>query len=178
MKVIPFKIPKSTSEAFRVQVDDMPYLYSQLHQHPEIQITLIKRSAGTLIAGDYVGRFNEGDLFVLGSNQSHVFRNDLLPPKQKQRALAISIFFDQTTLGSSFWQLPEVIPVLKFFNNSAGGFRVAGKKKQLLAQLVEKFPESNGIDKLILFLEAMKLLSTKKELVPLSKQTLQVPIRN
>jgi hypothetical protein len=74
MKVVPFQIPKNTAEAFRVQVDDMPHLYDHLHQHPEIQLTVIKESNGTLVAGDYVGPFHAGDVFVIGSNQPHVFR--------------------------------------------------------------------------------------------------------
>jgi len=43
MKVIPFSIPKTTKEAFRLQVDKQPYFYDKLHQHPEIQIMLIEK---------------------------------------------------------------------------------------------------------------------------------------
>ena len=57
MKIVPFGIPKNTQEAFRVQVDDMPHLYNHLHQHSEIQLTVIKESHGTLVAGDYAWPF-------------------------------------------------------------------------------------------------------------------------
>ena len=178
MKVVPFKIPKSTTEAFRVQVDDAPYLYNHLHQHPEIQLTLIKESGGTLIAGDYVGRFGEGDVFVIGSNQPHVFRNDRSSPAKKKRALAVSIFFDEYTLGAAFWQLPELKSLSQFFRTSAGGFKIIGKKRQQLAGNLEKLVIAKNIDKLLLFLEILKLLSNKKDLLPLSKQTIYRPIKN
>ena len=76
MKVIPFNVPHTSREAFRSQVDRLPHFYNALHAHPEIQIMLILKSEGTLIAGDYVGRFEAGDLYVMGSNLPHVFRND------------------------------------------------------------------------------------------------------
>jgi len=150
MKVVPFQIPKNTQEAFRVQVDDMPHLYNHLHQHHEIQLTVIKESHGTLIAGDYVGPFHPGDVFVIGGNQSHVFRNDEKFFKPGSRALAITIFFDETTLGESFWLLEEMKPLQQFFKNSSGGFRFAGKKRRLLAEKLSSIVNANGIDRLII----------------------------
>ena len=76
MKVLPFKIPKTETESFRVQVDESPYFYDTLHKHDEIQITLIVKSEGTLICADYVGEFEEGELFIVGANQPHVLRNN------------------------------------------------------------------------------------------------------
>ena len=121
MKVVPFQIPKVTEEAFRVQVDVAPHLYNHLHQHPEIQLTLIKESNGTLIAGDYVGPFHMGDVFVIGGNQAHVFRNDEKFFSKRSRAIAITIFFDETTFGENFWMLEEMKPLQQFLKNSSGG---------------------------------------------------------
>jgi len=75
MRVIPFSIPKDTNEAFRVQIDESPRLYDYLHAHPEIQLTCIIESEGTLIAGDYIGRFEPGDVF----EEIFVLGVDLLP---------------------------------------------------------------------------------------------------
>ena len=98
MKVLPFKIPKTKRESFRVQIDDMTYFYDTLHNHAEIQITLLVKSEGTLICGDYVGNFNEGDLFIIGANQPHVFRNnkEYYDEEISKGAYAISLFFDRT----------------------------------------------------------------------------------
>src|SRR5687768_6491666 len=114
MKVVPFRIPKNTEEAFRVQVDDVPHLYNHLHQHNEMQLTLIKESNGILIAGDYVGPFHAGDVFVIGGNQPHVFRNDEKFFRNKSKAIAVTIFFDETTFGENFWMLEEMKPLQQF----------------------------------------------------------------
>jgi AraC-like DNA-binding protein len=173
MKIVPFKIPKNTAEAFRVQVDEMPHLYNHLHQHPEIQLTFIKQSQGTLVAGDYVGPFNAGDVFVIGPNQPHVFRNDKSFFKKRSKAIAISIFFDETTIHPLFWQLPELIALKNFLRNSSSGYRLTGEKKKRIAAILEQLMQAEGIDKLISFLEILKELSTRKNLEPLARQMIQ-----
>lgn len=177
MKVVPFQIPKNTAEAFRVQVDDVPYLYNHLHQHPEIQLTVIKQSHGTLIAGDYVGPFNPGDVFVIGPNQPHVFRNDKSFFKKKSRAVTVSIFFDETTIHPSFWQLPELKSLQTFLRTSSGGYKIGGEKKRFIGEILDKLTNTDGINKLILFLEILKQLATKKNIEPLSKQVIQRNIK-
>jgi len=178
MKVVPFQIPKNTQEAFRVQVDDMPHLYNHLHQHPEIQLTVIKESHGTLIAGDYVGPFHAGEVFIIGSNQPHVFRNDEKFFRKRSRAITITVFFDETTLGQSFWQLPEVNSLQQFLKTSSGGYRITGKKRKLLGEKLTVIAQAEGIDKLILFLEILKQLGSKKEMQSLSKPIIQRNIKS
>ena len=71
-RVVAFSVPQTEHEIVRVQRDEVPYFYDQLHQHPEIQIMLIEAGEGTLIAGDYVGRFQPGEIYVIGGGQPHV----------------------------------------------------------------------------------------------------------
>ena len=177
MKVVPFQIPKNTEEAFRVQLDDLPHLYDHLHQHPEIQLTCIKESNGTLVAGDYVGPFHAGDVFVIGGNQPHVFRNDEKFFKKRSKAVAITIFFDEKTFGENFWLLEEMKTLQQFLKNSSGGFSITGRKKKLLAEKLVSIVNAKGIDRLIIFLEILKELGSKKEMQPLSKPIIQRNIK-
>jgi AraC-like DNA-binding protein len=178
MKVIPFSIPKDTREAFRVQVDEIPRLYDHLHQHPEIQLTSIIESEGTLLAGDYIGRFAPGDVFVLGSNQPHVFRNDPGFGRKGKNAKAISVFFDESTLGEAFWNLPEIRPLKYFIRNSAAGFRLAGKHQQEVASLMGQMIAAKGIQKLIIFLKILSCFEKKKALQVLSGSTVNKNIKS
>jgi AraC-like DNA-binding protein/quercetin dioxygenase-like cupin family protein len=178
MKVVPFQIPKGTEEAFRVQVDDLPHLYNHLHQHPEIQLTLIKESNGTLIAGDYVGPFHPGDVFVIGGNQPHVFRNDEKFFKKRSKAVAITVFFDEMTFGENFWSLEEMKSLQQFLKNSSGGFRITGRKKKLLTDKLVSIVNAKGIDRLIIFLEILKMFVSRKEMLPLAKPVIQRNIKS
>ena len=76
MKVLPFKIPKPENNAIVYQEDIEIYFYDKLHQHEEIQLTLIKKGKGTLIVGDSINYYDKGDILVIGSNIPHVFKSD------------------------------------------------------------------------------------------------------
>lgn len=170
MRVIPFNVPKTARESFRVQLDTLPYFYDKLHQHPETQIMFIEKGEGTLIAGDYVGRFTAGSLFLIGSSQPHVFRNDDIyyKPKSKLRVHSISLYFDERYAGESFWQLDELRQVHQFLLQSGVGYRIQGETQTHLIQLIRKLVSLHGIEKLIHFMQLLKMLSESNELVPLS----------
>lgn len=173
MKVIPFQIPKTGKDAVRVQVEQAKHLYNHLHQHHEIQITLILASEGILVAGDYIGRFQAGDLFVIGSNQPHVFRNDPIYFKGRKKASTITVFFDETTLGTGFWKTPELMNFLPFFQLSQGGFQVIGKKRDAVKETFLEIAKADGLEKIVLFVKLLQQLAGKKDLKPLSAITAQ-----
>ncbi len=178
MKVISFKVPKTSQEAFRLQIDRVPHLYDKLHQHPETQIMYIVKGEGTLVAGDYVGRFQPGDVFLLGSLQAHVFRNDdgYYKSKSKKQAHAISLYFDENYAGTSFWQLDELKNVRHLLNQSKRGLQLSGNTRVAAIALIEKLLKAEGVDKLILFLELLKVISQSKELKTLSVVSLRTDL--
>lgn len=170
MKVVAFKVPKIEKEAFRIQEDKGAHFYDQLHQHPEIQIMLVLQGEGTLIAGDYVGRFEPNDLYVIGSGQPHVFRSDknYYSSKSKLKVRAISIYFNEKYWGDSFWQLEEMKLVRKFSSKASHGLQVIGKSKIEIADEILKLKKVQGIEKLILFLSILKKLCEVKSTKSLS----------
>lgn len=170
MRVIPFSVPKITREAFRLQVDVLPHLYDKLHQHPETQIMFIEKGEGTLIAGDYVGRFASGDIFLIGGGQSHVFRNDetYYRLKGKKKVQATSIYFDEKYAGESFWLLEELREVKNFLERAGSGIRIEGDSKSKVSTLIHELKSSDRINKLILFLQLLNELACSADLISLS----------
>src|SRR6476469_1513991 len=108
MKILPFKIPKATQESFRLQEDHEFHFYDYLHQHPETQLTLILSSEGKVIAGDYIGTFKPGDVFLIGPNLPHVFRNDskYYESSATKDAHSVSVFFELQSFGEDFLSMP------------------------------------------------------------------------
>lgn len=159
MKIVSFKVPKVSEEAFRFQEDRVPYFYDQLHQHPELQIMLIEKGEGTLVAGDYVGRFESGDLFVLGSGLPHVFRSDkhYYSKKSKTKAHALSIYFNENYLGEEVWRLQEMEQARKFMKSAVNGFCVKGNKDEIVP-LIRSLKKEKGLNKLITFLGILEKL--------------------
>src|SRR6478609_8006952 len=170
MKVVPFSVPKISNQAFRFQDDELPYFYDKLHQHAEVQIMLIISGEGTLIAGDFVGRFEPGDLYVIGSEQAHVFRSDDIyyRPKSKLKAHSYSLYFYENYAGENFWQLDELEAARNFIKTAGRGFKVTGVCKSAVTDLIKKLPQQIGMDRLLAFLQILHLFSNTKEVRPLS----------
>ena len=170
MKVLSFSVPKISRQAFRFQDDQLPYFYDKLHQHSEIQIMLILKGEGTLIAGDYVGRFEPGELYIIGSGQAHVFRNDDIyyQPKSKLKAHSYSLYFDENYFGEHFWQLDEWESVRDFSKRAERGLKLTGTTKEAVTNLVQQIRQQKGLDKLLLFLQILNKLTTTKDLKALS----------
>lgn len=170
MKVVSFQVPHIMREAFKIQLDRMPHFYEKLHQHQEIQIMWIEKSAGTMIAGDYVGRFNAGDLYIIGSFQAHVFLNDpvYFNTDSNLGASSVSLFFDEKYLGRVFWQLDEMDETRRLVEKAARGFKVLGITRNSIISLIKKVVNQKGVDKLITFFSIIKLLSESREMEILS----------
>ncbi len=162
MRVLPFKIPKAAESAFHIQVDDEPYFYDTLHQHPEFQLTLIEQSTGSFIHGDYLGSFAPGDVFVVGANVPHVFRCDERYYAQEQpgSARALTLFFDQRTFGAPFLELPEARALTEFMTIAQRGLLVKPWLAEQMAFMIRQLFEVQGMEKLILLLQILNRLAS------------------
>ena len=74
--------------------------------------------------------------------------------------------------------LEEMKSLQQFLKNSSGGFRITGRKKKLLAEKLLSITNAKGIDRLIIFLEILKVLGNRKEMQPLTKPVIQRNIKS
>ncbi|MEO7992207.1 MAG: helix-turn-helix domain-containing protein [Chryseolinea sp.] len=170
MKILPFKIPKTTQESFRLQEDHVPHFYDYLHQHPEIQLTLILHSEGKVIAGDYIGTFKPGDVFLIGPNLPHVFRNDAqyYDPSNKVQAHSVSVYFEWQSFGERFLSMPELKGLLEFNKLSERGVFVKEPVRNRIAHLIKQLFRTSDMDRLIVLLKILNILSNTKDIYPLA----------
>ncbi|WP_347156535.1 AraC family transcriptional regulator [Pontibacter chitinilyticus] len=170
MKPVYFKIPKTSGESIRVQYEEQDFFYDNLHFHPEIQLMNIHESSGTRFIGDSIGNFKSGDIFLLGSNLPHVFRNDKkhYEPDAGLKARNTSVFFDAESFGEKFFALPEVYAIQKLLLNSKRGIRVKGDTKRKVAAMVHELLSQQGFEKLLQVFAILNVLATSKELELLS----------
>jgi AraC-like DNA-binding protein len=117
-----------------------------------------------------VGRFGPTDLYLIGSRQPHVFRNDerYYQKKKKGNAKAISLYIHERYVGETFWNLDELKTIREFIKIAGCGFNVFGKTKTQLIDYIQQLKVERGIDKLVTYLKMLQLISTSKELLPLS----------
>lgn len=155
MKVLPFKIPKPEQDAFVFQIDFEDAFYDKLHQHEEIQISLIVEGEGTLIAGDTINYYATNDVIVIGSNIPHVFKSDL---NAASHSHMLSLFFTKASFGKDFFDLEELLEVQKFFKRAKHGFKITSKQK-LMKNLFFQIEKASKLDRFIILIQLLKLAS-------------------
>jgi AraC-like DNA-binding protein len=170
MKILPFKIPKTSQESFRLQEDHEVHFYDNLHQHPEIQLTLILESDGKVIVGDFIGAFKPGDIFLIGPNLPHVFRNDrkYYDIQREGQAHSLSIFFEWKTFGETFLSMPEMAHLNELAKSSTRGLFIQEPIKSRVAQLIKHMFRKTGMDRIIVLLKILSILSSHKNMEPLA----------
>ncbi|RXP45167.1 AraC family transcriptional regulator [Lutibacter sp. HS1-25] len=160
MKVLPFKIPKPENVTLYVEHYKDETFYEKLHQHKEIQISVVLHGEGTYIIGDCVGDFKKHDVFVLGENLPHVFKRDAAFEKETE---IVSLFFSKNSYGEEFFNLPEFEHFQHFFNDSILGYQVLSNKDKitLLLSKLKKLPK---YEQFISFLEILNLITEADKL--------------
>ncbi len=153
MKIYPFEIPKPVVGALIVQVDKELVFFDKLHQHEEIQISLLVKGEGKLIIGDSVHSYAAGDLFVIDGKIPHLFQSN---PSNKTSHM-ISLFFTPHTFGSDFFTIPDLEQTKSFFDRPNTGFKVSEKNLEARA-IMGKLPSMDTFSRFILFLSLLKCI--------------------
>ncbi|NIF05124.1 AraC family transcriptional regulator [Chryseobacterium sp. Tr-659] len=170
MKSLQFSVPADTNKSIRIQEDIMPNFYPYFHRHTETQIMWILKGHGTLAIEQNLFPFEEGDIFYLGANQSHVFKGDF-HAHEKQNVHAVSIFFDPHKKISAFFDLPEFEELKNFIHYSEVGFKVAPELKSEVGESIGALQKTKGIDQIIDFIRILQNLMQNRHLhIPLSSE--------
>jgi AraC-like DNA-binding protein len=173
-KVISFQIPKSQKEFIRYQEDRGAHFYDKLHQHPQLQLTLILEGKGQFLSGDYVGRFQPGDVFFLGENVPHVFRSDSEYFELESELIVAgnTVFFDFQTLGKAGLEVEELNSLQKFREMTGSCFQVKGEILDELTRILREFSAFQGLERFLFGIKIFMLLdSAKSELIPLNQSS-------
>lgn len=174
-----FRVPKTGDESFNVQREERERFYPVRHYHPEIQLSLILEGTGTRFIGDSISYFREGDIYLIGPNVPHVFRNDVSPGDQpgKIKARAISIYFKKEAFGESFFNLPETRAVSILLKNASTGILLTGTLRGRIKGLIEGMTRLKGFDRLLELMKILHLISRSKEHEYISQTSYNHPIK-
>lgn len=163
MKVLPFKIPKPKNEALIYQEDRERVFYGQLHQHQEIQISLILKGSGSFIVADTINEYKENDILVIGGYIPHVFKSDSY---KNNESIMCSLFFKKDAFGQHFFDLTDMAETKQFFKDAEYGIKVLGKKHKIRNQF-NKLRQQNRIERVATLFKVISLISSA-ERTPLS----------
>jgi len=171
MKIIQFTIPVAREHSIIVQDDKLPHFYNHLHRHNEIQVTWIIKGEGTLIAGSCMQRFKPGDIYVIGSNQPHIFKSD---PSYFEKSAnmggvhGLTFFVDPKGLFSNILELPEMKNVKRFLEATKVGLQVPEMyQRQVVEKMLRVKDAKNGY-RLSSFINLLQVFAAIKKYKTLS----------
>lgn len=170
MKVLPFTIPVPHDHSIMVQEEVLPHFYTYLHRHAEIQITWIQKGEGTLLAGNNMHVFREGEIYMIGANLPHLFKSDpaYFLPDNDMEVRAITIFFNPSGKLSALFALPELKNVLAFISQHPSGFKVPDTMYADMVKKITTIQHTGGAEQLYRFIELLNVLTTIHDPQPLS----------
>jgi AraC-like DNA-binding protein len=94
----------------------------QWHHHPEMELTLTLNSVGQRFVGDHVGRYEDGDLVLVGPNLPHTWASEArLDPGRPHRALVA--WFRYEWIEALAETSAELRPVLRLVRQARQGLR-------------------------------------------------------
>ncbi|MCZ4694331.1 AraC family transcriptional regulator [Ancylomarina euxinus] len=166
------EVPLNTHYSFRSKIDVLPHIIVPWHYHPEFELIYIEKSQGTLIVGDCIDKFTDGDMIFLGPNIPHVMKNEdsYYTKNPNLFVTAKVIHFKKEILGDRLLDLPEFHKLKFFLKNSTRGFRIHGKTKLRMVELFENLHDSKGPERIILLLQLLNVLSNSEDLSNLASE--------
>lgn len=165
MKPIQYRVPVPKDRTVFIQEDLLDKFYPYMHCHEEYQLIWIKAGAGQLLVDDNVHYFEKDDIFLLGSNQAHVFKNDLL----QGYVQSTSIFFSLKGTLSKILNVPELSMLLDFIDKNGRGFKVPKIHLAQVSRRIESLKNSDSLGQLVSFFYLLKSLNRLSfKLKPLS----------
>lgn len=164
VRVIKQKLPLSENKSFVARTYSTPNFETSLHQHEEIELLLIKEGRGTAIVGNYTGRFEEGDVFLLGKDLPHWFKKD----NEEMHCSSVIIHVNPNFWGKELQYLPEFIEMNKLLKYSSIGLKIVGETRDELQPKIIEIEKSNGLTSFVTLLSCFSAIMETKNYEKLS----------
>jgi AraC-like DNA-binding protein len=160
--------PQSSRESFHCEVVRGRSYGARWHFHPEVQLTLVLKSAGYRIVGDSITPLVPGDLVLVGASLPHVWHQDESRGGSRDAVHAIVVRFREDFLGDHFLQSPEFEPVRRLLKRSARGLHVTGATRATTATLLRELTDAHGFQRLLKLLEILGVLAASGHVRPIA----------
>ncbi|MDQ2180037.1 AraC family transcriptional regulator [Marinifilum sp. D714] len=166
MSLVLEEISVKKEHSFRSKIDVLPHIEVPWHYHPEYELIFIEKSHGTLVVGDCIDHFNDGDMIFIGPNTPHIMKNDDLfySKESEERVIAWVVHFKEDSFGKEFFLLPEMKRIKEMLINSFKGIRIDGSTKYKIIQLLQNLHSSDYSQRIIVLLQILQLIAQSEDL--------------
>ncbi|CAN5392050.1 AraC family transcriptional regulator [soil metagenome] len=140
------------------------------HFHPEYELTMILNGCGKRYVGTHLGDYFPDDLVLLGSNVPHCWKTE--HTELQPISSSVVIHFSPSFLGVDFFSRPEMKSIQQLLNDSNYGIQFTGDINLVKKKMLAIFEEKTAFKKLLLLLEILDELSSRRKSKLLNKQNL------
>ena len=147
---------------------ETPLWETPWHQHEEIELCLVVKGSGKVFIGNYMGDYQENDVFLIGSNLPHLFRKDA----DESIGSAIVVHFKRQ-LFESLLTLPEMSSVRKITDAADQGFQLTDKLQQEIGRSLTTLLDQSPLNRMLTLLACLDQIENSGQKTVLSKYYFQ-----
>lgn len=165
MKPILRKAIPQVESSFIVRKDSGCKMRNPWHYHAECELVYFKKSMGTWLVGDYSGKFESGDIILLGGGIPHSYQHEekYVAEKGDSDGEALITLFSPNIFGDSFLNLPESKDIKDLLELSKRGIKITGDSKEQLSLMMEEIVDAQKGRKLITLLTILQIITEKND---------------
>ena len=154
-------------ETIRYLEHGWPTPLDRWHSHEEYELHLVLKTSGKAFLGDYIGQFTPGSLFLTGPNLPHNWvtediSNEYVPLRD------MLIQFNHETMTKAFEVFPELSELNHLLDAARSGIEFKNFDPELAKKHLELIRDSQGMKRLMHFLNFLQELNEWSEKVTLS----------
>lgn len=153
---------KRPGSSFLARQDTIPCIEQDWHYHSELELIYFMKSSGTRYVGNSIGNFEPGELYLIGSNVPHLFRNDKQyydNPEGTEGVDLIVVKFEKDFLGKQFGELTEARRIQTLFEKAKKGLKFSKAVSYLVHNHMVGLVGSSGMSSIIGVLRILDILS-------------------
>ena len=158
------------SESFKVWTHGYPYETVRWHFHPEYEINLITRTSGQFFVGDHTGRFEPGQLCLVGPNVPHNWVS-AVPRGQTVDERCIVLQFSGKAMRRGIEAFPELAGLERLLVEANRGIEFSAAAARPAARMLRGLLHAQGLQRMTGFLNLLALLAADAERTLLATPT-------
>ncbi len=151
-------------ESFKVWAHGYPYETVRWHFHPEYELNLITQTSGRFFVGDHSGRFEPGQLCMVGPHLPHNWISEV-PDQRPIAERGIVLQFSGKTLTHGFAAFPELAYLEWLLVQSQRGILFSKEVSARAAPLMRGLLTVTGVQRVHQFLALLDLLAHAQDKV-------------
>ena len=173
MKLTYKQTERRPGNSFMVRQDTIPCIEHNWHFHPELELIYFLKSTGTRYVGNSIGSFGPGELYLIGSNVPHLFKNEKEYYEEAADGKAVDLIvvkFETTFLGGDFFDLVEAQKIAALFQKANRGLQFSRATTYLTHNHMVGLVGSHGMSRVVELLKILDILSVSENYTALCNE--------